>query len=306
MEVVLAQPRGFCAGVERAVQIVDQALIQYPEKKVFVFHEIVHNRYVLNDFRARGVIFTESIEDVPEDAVLIFSAHGAAKKVIKSAINKVEIVIDATCPLVIKVHKEAQRNEEEGREVILIGHNGHQEVIGTMGQLKNEVHLVQSVQDVANLSVKDSSRLSYVTQTTLSIDDTIEIISKLKSRFPEIKGPNLKDICYATQNRQNAVKGLIKIVDVILVVGSQNSSNSRRLQELALANNVPAYLIDSQDDVDLSWFKGIEKIGITAGASASEVLVKLIIDFLKDKFSVMNVSTMPGITETVKFKLPKI
>ncbi|MBQ4875099.1 MAG: 4-hydroxy-3-methylbut-2-enyl diphosphate reductase [Rickettsiaceae bacterium H1] len=306
MEIILAQPRGFCAGVERAIKIVDQALLTYPEKDIYVFHEIVHNKYVLDNFKKQGVKFVESTEEVPNDSILIFSAHGVPKQVINCTKNRIEIVIDATCPLVTKVHNEAQNNEKIGLEIILIGHKNHQEVIGTIGQVKNKIKLVESVQDVLSLKVNNPNKLSYVTQTTLSIDDTLEIINALKMRFPNIKGPNLRDICYATQNRQNAVKTLAKSVDIILVVGSKNSSNSSRLTEIGLISGIPSYLIDSENDMDLSWFECVDKIGITAGASAPEILVQKIINFLKKKFKVVKIFNMNGITENVKFKLPVV
>lgn len=305
-EVILAHPRGFCAGVERAVKVVERALELYPSKEIYVFHEIVHNKYILSDFKSRGVHFVESVDVAPKDCVFIFSAHGVSKEVINLAKNKIDIVIDATCPLVSKVHKEAQRNELEGREIILIGHKGHQEVIGTTGQVNSEIKLVESVADVQKLQVNTPYMLSYITQTTLSVDDTAEIISALKGRFPEIKGPNLKDICYATQNRQHAVKNLAKLVDIILVIGSKNSSNSMRLKEIARSCDVPAYLIDNKDCIDLLWLENTQKIGITAGASAPEILVQSIINFLKEKCANVRVSTMPGIDENVQFKLPKM
>ena len=307
MEIILAEPRGFCAGVERAIKIVDEALLSYPGKDIYVFHEIVHNKYVLSDFQKKGVRFVESIEDVPNDSVLIFSAHGVPKQIINDAKNSVKKVIDATCPLVTKVHLEAQKNEKNGLEIILIGHKNHQEVVGTIGQTsKAKIKLVESVDDVWNLDVDNPDRLSYITQTTLSIDDTLEIITTLKEKYPNIRGQNLKDICYATQNRQNVVKELIKLVDVILVIGSKNSSNSTRLTEIGLASNIPSYLIDNKNDIDLSWFRGSNKIGITAGASAPEILVQQIIDFFKSSFHEINVHTIDGIKENIKFKLPII
>ncbi len=307
MEIILAEPQGFCAGVERAIKVVDEALVFYPDKKIYVFHEIVHNKYILSDFRQKGVQFTENLSEVPDDAVLIFSAHGVAKTVIHHAQQRISIVIDATCPLVTKVHKEGQRHENNGLEVILIGHKGHHEVIGTMGQMSTQVSLVQSVKDIDKLTVKDPTKLAYITQTTLSIDDTAEIISKLKERFPEIKGQNTRDICYATQNRQNAVKKLVKFVDLILVVGSQNSSNSMRLKEIGLSYNIPSYLIDDKEDIDSSWFnEQITKVGITAGASAPNTLVQGIVSFLQTKLKIKTLNTLSIKKEHTTFKLPKL
>ena len=306
MEIILAQPRGFCAGVERAIKIVEKALDLYPHKKIYVLHEIVHNQYILSLFRKRGVNFIESINDIPEqDIVLILSAHGTSRHIINTAQARFTIVIDATCPLVTKVHREIKHNAQANKENILIGHQGHQEVIGTMEQISQEVKLVQSIEGVRKLKVQNPNNLSYVTQTTLSIDDTKDIISALKNRFPNIKGPDLKDICYATQNRQNAVKELAKMTDIIFVIGSLNSSNSARLCEVARLQNIPSYLIDNHTAIDISWLQNIKKVGITAGASAPETLVQEIISFLKRKFANTTVSTMSGINENIRFKLPK-
>ncbi len=307
MEIILAQPRGFCAGVERAIKIVEKALEVYPDKEIYVLHEIVHNHYILSSLRERGVNFVDTIHEIQnQDAVIIFSAHGTAKDVITKAKAKFPIVLDATCPLVTKVHKEIERNARNQKENILIGHKGHQEVIGTMGQIEKKVHLVQSVDDVEKLQVQNPQNLSYVTQTTLSIDDTINIIRALKSKFPYIQGPNLKDVCYATQNRQNAVKDLAKVTDVILVLGSKNSSNSMRLCEVSQLQNVPSYLIDDCKDLDLSWLDNATRIGITAGASAPEILVTRVIEFLKSKYNKVTVRTLNTIKEKVSFKLPQI
>ncbi|PIR37595.1 MAG: 4-hydroxy-3-methylbut-2-enyl diphosphate reductase [Alphaproteobacteria bacterium CG11_big_fil_rev_8_21_14_0_20_39_49] len=303
MKIILAQPRGFCAGVKRAIEIVEKALEKYGTP-IYVRHEIVHNKYVVDDLRAKGVVFVNEIDEVPDGAVTIFSAHGVSQKVIDSAKNRQLPVIDATCPLVTKVHKEAQRSEEGGNQIILIGHQGHPEVEGTSGQVKSDVILVESVQDVKKIEVADKNRLSYVTQTTLSVDDTKDIIAVLKERFPNISGPGIKDICYATQNRQDAVRSLAKITDIILVIGSQNSSNSNRLKDLAQEMGVTSYLINDVNDINVKWFENVERIGITAGASAPEILIDKIIGFFRKKYDV-TVTTMDGTPENVIFKLPK-
>ncbi len=308
MEIILAEPRGFCAGVKRAVDILAITLEKYKNKcQVYVLHEIVHNKYIVEDFKRQGVVFVNSIEEIEDNGgILIFSAHGVSKNIEDEAKRKGIQVIDATCPLVSKVHKEAKRYENGGKELILIGHENHPEVKGIRGRVNNPIILVQTVQDVRNLKVKDPDNLSYVTQTTLSIDDTREIIVALKLRFPSITGPDLKDICYATQNRQNAVKKLAEIVDMVLVVGSKNSSNSNRLLDLCTARGKKAYLIDNYSCVNKSWFQGVEKIVITAGASAPDILVDELIDYLKVNLSV-KISVMPGdITENVQFKIPNL
>lgn len=308
MEIILAEPRGFCAGVKRAVDILAITLEKYRNKcQVYVLHEIVHNKYIVEDFKRQGVVFVNSIDEIKDNGgILIFSAHGVSKSIEDEAKKKDIQVIDATCPLVSKVHKEAQRYEKSGKELILIGHENHPEVKGIRGRVNNPIALVQTVQDVYDLQVKDSSNLSYVTQTTLSIDDTREIIAALKLRFPSITGPDLKDICYATQNRQNAVKKLAEIVDMVLIIGSKNSSNSNRLLDLCIAKGKRAYLIDNYSGIDESWLQGIEKIGVTAGASAPDILVDELIDYLKTNMDV-KVSIMPGgITENVQFKIPEL
>ncbi len=308
MEIILAEPRGFCAGVKRAVDILAITLEKYKNKcQVYVLHEIVHNKYIVEDFKRQGAVFVNSIEEIEDNGgILIFSAHGVSKNIEDEAKRKGIQVIDATCPLVSKVHKEAKRYENGGKELILIGHENHPEVKGIRGRVNNPIILVQTVQDVRNLKVKDPDNLSYVTQTTLSIDDTREIIVALKLRFPSITGPDLKDICYATQNRQNAVKKLAEIVDMVLVVGSKNSSNSNRLLDLCTARGKKAYLIDNYSCVNKSWLQGVEKIGITAGASAPDILVDELIDYLKVNLSV-KISVMPGdITENVQFKIPNL
>ncbi|BET29351.1 4-hydroxy-3-methylbut-2-enyl diphosphate reductase [Wolbachia pipientis] len=308
MEIILAEPRGFCAGVKRAVDILAITLEKYKnERQVYVLHEIVHNKYIVEDFKKQGVVFVSSIEAIEDnEGILIFSAHGVSKNIEDEAKRKGIQVIDATCPLVSKVHKEAKRYENSGKELILIGHENHPEVKGIRGRVNNPITLVQTLQDVYDLKVKDPDNLSYVTQTTLSIDDTHEIIVALKLRFPSITGPDLKDICYATQNRQNAVKKLAEIVDMVLVVGSKNSSNSNRLLDLCTAREKRAYLIDNYRCVNKSWFQGVEKIGITAGASAPDILVDELMDYLKVNLSV-KISVMPGgIIENVQFKIPNL
>lgn len=307
MEIILAEPRGFCAGVKRAVDILDITLEKYKnERPVYVLHEIVHNKYIVENFKKQGVVFVSSIEDIKDNGgILIFSAHGVSKSIEDEAKRKGIQIIDATCPLVSKVHKEAKRYEDSGKELILIGHENHPEVKGIIGRVNNSIALVQTMQDVYNLQVKDPDNLSYVTQTTLSIDDTKEIIAALKLRFPSITGPDLKDICYATQNRQNAVKKLTKITDVVLIVGSKNSSNSNRLLDLCISRGKRAYLIDNYRCMNKSWLQGAEKIGITAGASAPGILVDELVNYLKINMKT-KVSVMPdGFTENVQFKYTK-
>jgi 4-hydroxy-3-methylbut-2-enyl diphosphate reductase len=302
MEVLLAQPRGFCAGVDRAIEIVEKALEKYGAP-VFVLHEIVHNKHVLEDLRARGVRFVDSLEEVPEGSVTIFSAHGVAAEVVAKGNLRRLRVIDATCPLVTKVHDQAQRYEHSGREVILVGHPGHPEVEGTRGRIDGPVHVLSTVSEVEQLSVKDPERLAYVTQTTLSVDDTREVIEALTRRFPNIKGPALKDICYATQNRQDAVREMTGNIDLLLVVGSQNSSNSNRLRELGERKGLPAHLIDDESDLDPTWFAPGMRIGVTAGASAPEALVQQVVMRLRS-LGVHSVEEMHGKRETIVFKLP--
>jgi 4-hydroxy-3-methylbut-2-en-1-yl diphosphate reductase len=303
MRVVLAQPRGFCAGVERAIEIVERALAQFGPP-VYVRHEIVHNHHVVDRLRAKGARFVDELDEIPPGSVTIFSAHGVAR-VIESAAEARELtVIDATCPLVTKVHNEGERYALQGREVVLIGHAGHPEVEGTLGRINGTVHLVQTPQDVDSLEVKDPQLLSYVTQTTLSVDDTKVIIDALRARFPEIVGPNTKDICYATQNRQRAVRELAKEVDVVLVIGARNSSNSNRLREIATETGVRSYLINDADELDPLWLQGVRAVGITAGASAPEDLVQALIGRLGE-FGAIEISVLPGPEETVSFKLPK-
>ncbi|QKX02657.1 4-hydroxy-3-methylbut-2-enyl diphosphate reductase [Wolbachia endosymbiont of Litomosoides sigmodontis] len=308
MEIILAEPRGFCAGVKRAVDILSITLEKYRNKrKVYVLHEIVHNKYVVEVFKKQGVVFVNNIEDIEENGgILIFSAHGVSKSIEDKAKRKGIQIINATCPLVNKVHKEAKRYEDNGRELILIGHKNHPEVKGIRGRVNNRIILVQTLQNVHDLKVKNPNNLSYVTQTTLSVDDTREIITALKLKFPNIIGPNLKNICYATQNRQNAVKKLVEIVDIVLIIGSENSSNSNRLLDLCTAREKKAYLIDNYSYIDKSWLQGVEKIGITAGASAPNILVDELINHLKINMNA-KVSVMSGgVTENVQFKIPNL
>ena len=302
LNIVLAQPRGFCAGVDRAIEIVEQALKLYGAP-VYVRHEIVHNKWVVEDLRAKGVIFVGEVDEIPDGAITVFSAHGISEKVENSAKLRDLPIIDATCPLVTKVHKEAQRYEGEGRQIILIGHEGHPEVEGTSGRVRGGVLLVQNASDVAKLEVEDAGKLAYVTQTTLSVDDTKDIIAALKDRFPDIAGPELRDICYATQNRQNAVRDLAAQVDVILVIGSANSSNSNRLRDLAAEMGITAYLIDDARGLQPHWFDNISCVGITAGASAPEHLVEGVVQAI-GKLRPTAMRTMDGAQESTRFKLP--
>jgi len=303
MKIYLANPRGFCAGVDRAIDIVDLSLKKYGAP-IYVPHEIVHSRHVVNSLRQKGAVFVEELNEVPEGSVVIFSAHGVAKAVWDEANRRRLHVIDATCPLVIKVHNEVNRDYTQGYELILIGHAGHPEVIGTLGQVPDKFHLVSSVEDVEQLHVEKSTNLSYVTQTTLSVDECRDIVGALHRRFPHIKGPHQEDICYATQNRQNAVKELSKLVDVILVIGSPNSSNSNRLRELGEHCGIDSYLIDSAADIDPAWLKDVTAIGITAGASAPEVLVEEVVTYLKT-YGTAEVEDLTVIEEDVEFLLPK-
>jgi 4-hydroxy-3-methylbut-2-en-1-yl diphosphate reductase len=302
MEVILAQPRGFCAGVVRAIKIVERALEKYGTP-LYVLHEIVHNRHVVDDLRSKGALFVESLIEVPPGAVTVFSAHGVSTVVFKQAQEQNLRIIDATCPLVSKVHLQAQRYSQQGLEVIIIGHPGHPEVEGTRGRVEGPVHVVPNVAAVAVLSVKDPRRLAYVTQTTLSTDDTYAVIKALNKRFT-LQGPELKDICYATQSRQNAVRQLAKNVDVLLVVGARNSSNSNRLREVGEQHGLPAYLIEDAEDLNPSWFSKDTRIGITAGTSAPEAMVQGVLDRLRT-YGVGEVNEMPGGRETTHFRLPE-
>jgi 4-hydroxy-3-methylbut-2-enyl diphosphate reductase len=303
VEVILANPRGFCAGVERAIEIVERALALYGAP-IYVRHEVVHNKFVVDDLRAKGAVFVEELSEVPRGATVIFSAHGVSQAVRREAEARGLRVFDATCPLVTKVHVEVARMREQGREVIMIGHRGHPEVEGTMGQASDGIYLVENGEDVTRLQVEDSNRVAYVTQTTLSVDDAENIVAALRARFPEIAGPKKDDICYATQNRQDAVKRLADLCDLVLVVGSPTSSNSTRLREVARSRGVDAYLIDDATKIRGQWLSGKEKIGVTAGASAPEVLVGDVIERLKE-LGAVTVRVMPGRQEHVRFTLPR-
>lgn len=303
VSIVLAQPRGFCAGVDRAITIVERALEQFGAP-IYVRHEIVHNKYVVDDLRDKGAVFIEELFEAPDGSTVIFSAHGVSLAVRDEAQRRNLHIFDATCPLVTKVHVEVKRMREQGYEIIMIGHKGHPEVEGTMGQVKDGIYLVDTEADVANLQVKTPDHLAYVTQTTLSVDDTKGIITTLKQRFPKITEPKKADICYATQNRQDAVKVLAPQVDVVIVVGSPNSSNSNRLRELAEKMGVSAYMVDNADDVQVAWFVNVQKIGVTAGASAPEILVESVLNRIKE-LGANSVSILEGVEESVKFPLPK-
>ena len=301
-KIFLAQPRGFCAGVTRAIDIVDRALEKFGAP-VYVFHEIVHNQFVVNELRDKGAIFVDSLDEIPEKSLTIFSAHGVSQEVRRIADAKLLRVIDATCPLVTKVHSQAQRYAKKGYALVMIGHPGHEEVEGTIGSVDIPVHLVSQVSDVAALTVGDKEPLAYVTQTTLSMDDTRDIIDALTQRYPHIEGPHVDDICYATQNRQTAVRALAEQVDMVLVVGARNSSNSNRLREVAASQNIPAYLVQDETELQPSWLLGVSKIGITSGASTPEVLVKRVVDTLAKNLS-QQVISLPGVEEDVVFRLP--
>jgi 4-hydroxy-3-methylbut-2-enyl diphosphate reductase len=302
LDVLLVRPRGFCAGVERAIEIVERALQIYGPP-VYVRHEIVHNKRVVETLRGKGAIFVEEVSDIPDGSVTIFSAHGISEKIENEARVRELPVIDATCPLVSKVHREGRAHTVNGRDVILIGHAGHPEVEGTMGRIPGGVHLVTSLEDVENLMVPDPEKVAYVTQTTLSVDDTKDIIQALKNRFPSIVGPDVRDICYATQNRQQAVRAISLQVDLLLVVGAHNSSNSNRLREIGEELKVRSYLIDDAQGLDESWLDGVKTVGITAGASAPEELVEELIEKLKSLRSV-RLETIDGVEENIQFKLP--
>ncbi|MGO4329857.1 4-hydroxy-3-methylbut-2-enyl diphosphate reductase [Cupriavidus sp. 2TAF22] len=302
-EILMAQPRGFCAGVDRAIEIVERALARYGAP-IYVRHEIVHNAYVVEDLRRKGAIFVQELEEVPSGSTVIFSAHGVSKEVRADATVRGLNVFDATCPLVTKVHVEVGKMRAEGCEIIMIGHAGHPEVEGTMGQTEGGMLLVESAADVARLEVSNPDRLAFVTQTTLSVDETVEIVAALKARFPQIREPKKQDICYATQNRQDAVKFMAPQVEVVIVVGSPNSSNSNRLRELAERLGVPAYMIDSPDQLQPEWVEGKRRIGLTAGASAPEALAQSIVERLR-LLGVRNVRALDGIEEKMSFPLPR-
>ncbi len=302
-QVLLAEPRGFCAGVDRAIDIVEQALQRFG-RPIYVRHEIVHNTYVVNDLREKGAIFIEDLEEVPRGSTLIFSAHGVSLEVQQQAQARGLKIFDATCPLVTKVHVEIAKLHREGYEFFMIGHKGHPEVEGTMGQLDSGIHLVESIEDVARVAPPQLERLGVVTQTTLSVDDTAQILDALKARFPQLRLPKQQDICYATQNRQDAVKLMSPQVDLVIVVGSPTSSNSNRLREVAERMGRPAYMIDTAEDLQAQWIEGRPRIGLTAGASAPEVLVQAVVQRLRE-FGALSVQTLPGVQETMKFPLPK-
>ncbi len=303
MELLLANPRGFCAGVDRAIEIVERALALHGAP-IYVRHEVVHNKFVVEGLKAKGAIFIENLADVPPGSILIFSAHGVSQSVRREAEARNLTVFDATCPLVTKVHIEVSRMREQGKEIVMIGHKGHPEVEGTMGQSNGGMYLVETPADVQTLQVQDEQNLAYVTQTTLSMDDAGTIIAALKNRFPFITGPRKDDICYATQNRQDSVKMLAKQCDLVIVVGSPNSSNSNRLREVARNLNVPAYLVDNASELKAEWLQGKQCVGITAGASAPEVLVQEVIARLKE-LGAISVREVEGIQENVVFPLPK-
>ena len=301
-EVLLAEPRGFCAGVDRAIEIVERALLKFGAP-IYVRHEIVHNTYVVNDLKSRGAIFIEDLAEVPAGATLVFSAHGVSQEVRREAQARGFQVFDATCPLVTKVHVEVAKLHREGYEFIMIGHKGHPEVEGTMGQLSEGIFLVEEVEDVAKVTVKDQAKLAVVTQTTLSVDDAAEILAEVKRVFPQVREPKKQDICYATQNRQDAVKVMAPQVDVVIVVGSPTSSNSNRLRELAERLGTPGYMVDAAEDLKAEWLEGRPRVGLTAGASAPDVLVQAVIDRLRE-FGATTVRSLPGVEEHVRFPLP--
>jgi 4-hydroxy-3-methylbut-2-enyl diphosphate reductase len=303
MDVILANPRGFCAGVDRAIAIVEQALAQFGAP-IYVRHEVVHNKFVVDDLKNKGAIFVEELDQVPAGATVVFSAHGVSKAVRAEADTRGLKVFDATCPLVTKVHVEVEKMRRQGRDIVMIGHAGHPEVEGTMGQAEGGIHLVESADDVARLVVRDPLQLAYVTQTTLSVDDAAAVVDALKARFPAIVGPKRDDICYATQNRQDAVKALIPQVDAVIVVGSPNSSNSNRLREVAALRGVPAWMVDRADELQAEWVAGKRRVGVTAGASAPEVLVRQVIAKLK-ALGALGVTELSGVVERVTFPMPK-
>ena len=301
-EIVLAEPRGFCAGVDRAIEIVERALTKFGAP-IYVRHEIVHNTYVVNDLKAKGAIFIEDLAEVPPGATLVFSAHGVSQAVRREAAARGFSIFDATCPLVTKVHVEVAKLHKEGYDFIMIGHKGHPEVEGTMGQLAEGIYLVEDVDDVERLEVAQHERLAVVTQTTLSVDDAAQILAAVKRRFPAVREPKQQDICYATQNRQDAVKVLAPAVDVLIVVGSPTSSNSNRLRELAERLGTHAYMVDTPDDLQPAWFEGRRRVGLTAGASAPDILVQQVIERLR-ALGAVSVRSLPGVAETVHFPLP--
>ncbi|MFM8516960.1 MAG: 4-hydroxy-3-methylbut-2-enyl diphosphate reductase [Nevskiaceae bacterium] len=303
MDVLLAQPRGFCAGVARAIEIAERALEMYGAP-VYVYHEIVHNGHVVGDLASRGAVFVEHITDIPEGAVTVFSAHGVSTAVVNEARERGLQVIDATCPLVTKVHLQAQRYSQRGFTIVIVGHAGHEEVEGTRGSVTGPVHVVGKLEEIAALPMRANEPVAYVTQTTLSIDDTRDLIRALEDRYPDIVGPGLDDICYATLNRQRAVQQLARRVDLVIVVGAHNSSNSNRLQEVAADHGVPAWLVEDETDLQRVWLEGVRTVGVTAGASTPEYLVRKVCDRLKE-FGAGSVRELPGLAETVRFRLPE-
>lgn len=302
LTLILAQPRGFCAGVERAIEIVEKALIKYGPP-IYVRHEIVHNKWVVDDLKSKGVVFVKEVDEIPDGGVTVFSAHGVSEKVENSAKLRDLPLFDATCPLVTKVHNQARRYEREDHEIVLIGHAGHPEVEGTSGRV-NEVYLVETVEDVTVLTPRNPEKLAYVTQTTLSVDDTKELIEALREKFPAIEGPDVKDICYATQNRQNAIRDLAKEIDLLLVVGATNSSNSNRLRDLGEECGVRSYLIADAEAIDPQWLDGVSRVGLSAGASAPEILTDRVISYIQT-LRETKVTLQQGIEETVHFNLPR-
>ncbi len=302
-EILLAEPRGFCAGVDRAIEIVERALSKFGAP-IYVRHEIVHNTFVVNDLKSKGAIFIEDLADVPPDATLVFSAHGVSKAIQDEAQQRGFKVFDATCPLVTKVHVEVAKLHKEGYEFIMIGHKGHPEVEGTMGQLESGIHLVEDVADVARVQPGQTSKLALVTQTTLSMDDAADIAAAVKARFPQVREPKQQDICYATQNRQDAIKIMSPQVDIVIVVGSPTSSNSNRLREVAQKLGTVSYMVDHANELDPAWFVGRSRVGLTAGASAPEILVQAVISRLRS-LGALSVRRMDGVVETIKFPLPK-
>jgi len=304
VKVLLANPRGFCAGVERAIEIVERAIDKHGSP-IYVRHEVVHNRFVVENLKKKGAIFVDEIDQVPKGSIVIFSAHGVSQAVRKDAASISATVYDATCPLVTKVHKEVTRRQKQNHQVVLIGHAGHPEVEGTLGQSNDskKITLIESIGDIDELNFSDSIDISYTTQTTLSVDDTKQIVGLLKAKFPQIQAPKKSDICYATQNRQDSVKGMINNSEMLLVIGSKNSSNSNRLREIAENNNKPAYLIDSASDIDIDWLRGITSVGVTAGASAPEILVQEVVDYLLEN-GADEIIEVSGANESVHFPVP--
>jgi len=303
LNVLLANPRGFCAGVERAISIVEKALEKYGPP-IYIKHEIVHNKFVVENLKKKGAVFVENISDIPDNALTIYSAHGVSVQVEEDSLKKDLKIFDATCPLVKKVHNQVVKLNNEQRSIIMIGHSGHPEVEGTSGRIKDQIYLVQNIKEARELKINNSENVSYVTQTTLSVNDTRDIIKVLKERFPSIESPKKDDICYATQNRQDAVNDLAKEIDLLLVIGANNSSNSNRLRDIGKAHNIPSFLISDETEIDMEWFNDVSNIGLTAGASAPEILVERVIDFLEQNFLVSLINK-DGKKENIMFNLPK-